>query len=278
MGNKIKLTSVDIKNIVNECINRLNEGISSIIYHYTHPLSLLEIIKSDKINISDDIEMPDGSISKGGLSVTRQRSDKIGYAVAFRHEYFDGCYVRLQLDGELLSYRYSGEAVDEFGNRGDMHIDDWNGFNRMPFYTQAEDRIYTRNNEPIKDAFKYIKRIDIMFPTYDKRYDSYIYEIEEFLRELVKITLNTGWERKIYLYFDDEFNSDRIDFNFQTDRALKIKDIAKGMMNESKVGENYDILYRGVNAKQSINKDGIWLTTSKEYASLYGKVSEHIIT
>lgn len=38
---------------------------------------------------------------------------------------------------------------------------------------------------------------------------------------------------------------------------------------------DYDILYRGENSEQEKNLPCIWLTTSYEYASLYGKVKEY---
>lgn len=273
----VKITESDLKFIISESIKKLSikEGISSIVYHYTHPSSLLSIIKSNELKVSDDIEMPNGVLSRGGLSVTRQRSDKIGYGVAFRHEFFDGCYVRLQLDGDLLSCNYRGEVVDEFGDRGDMHIDDFNEYNRMAFRTQAEDRVYTKNGEPIKNAFKYITRIDIMFPIYDNRYDYYLEEIDVFLKNLVNIALNTGWENKIYLYFDDEIKSGRKDFNFQTSNYYTLRDVERDLMNEG-MEKDYDILYRGINNKQ-VDVGGIWLSTSDIYAGLYGEVKMYKI-
>ena len=39
----------------------------------------------------------------------------------------------------------------------------------------------------------------------------------------------------------------------------------------------YDILYRGIKETNTPNPNGMWLSTSEEYASLYGKVLEYQI-
>ena len=271
----IEITNKDIRNMVFECIKGImNESVSSIVYHYTHPSSLINIIKTNELETSDDIEMPNGKISYGGFSVTRQRNDRIGYAVAFRNEFFDGAYIRLELDGDLLNCNFKSKPVDEFGQRGNMNVKDWNyESSRLPFMTQAEDRIYTNNHETIKNAIRYIKRIDIMVLCEDERYNPS--EIENFLNELYKLAVGTKWEEKIYIYFDDYMISHRNHFNYQTNDCYRLKDIEGSIISESK--DSYDTLYRGVSNNQLDNKNGTWLTTSKEYASLYGKVGKYKI-
>ena len=46
-----------------------------------------------------------------------------------------------------------------------------------------------------------------------------------------------------------------------------VKESVERIIYEEK---DYDILYRGVNGKQDSNLPVIWLTTSKEYAKIYG--------
>ena len=259
----MKINESDIRRMIETTLGKLlNEGVSSVVYHYTHPSSLLWIIKTNKFEMSDD----------GGMSVTRQRNDRIGYATAFREEYFDGAYVRLQLDGNKLNARFKGGPVDEFGARGEMTMNSFHGgyfSGRRPFYTQAEDKFFSRNGESIENAIYYIDRIDIQFLIEDERYDSMLDDIDEFMNELVSLTDGTPWENKIFVYFSEEGN--RKDFNYQTDNCYKISDIKQelksGGLNE---GADYDILYRGIGNGQDPNVPVLWLTTSSEYCENYG--------
>ena len=258
----MKINETNIDRIVKSCIRKvLNESISSVVYHYTHPSSLLWIIKTNKFEMSDD----------GGMSVTRQRNDRIGYATAFRAEYFDGAYVRLQLNGDKLNARFKGGPVDEFGARGEMTMNSFHGgySGRRPFYTQAEDKFFSRDGESIENAIYYIDRIDIQFLIEDERYDSMVGDIDEFMKELVSLTDGTPWENKIFIYFSEEGN--RKDFNHQTANCYMISDIKqkleRGGLNE---GADYDILYRGIGGRQDPNVPVLWLTTSSEYCENYG--------
>jgi hypothetical protein len=254
---KIQLTENHLKLLVkNAVIKILNESISSVVYHYTHPSSLLNIIKTNRFEMSDD----------GWMSVTRQRNDRIGYATAFRYEYFDGAYARIQLNGDLFNHRFKGKPVDEFGRKNDLSLDDFKFDRRKTFLTQAEDKVFSANGRYINNAFDYIERIDIVFLVYDERYESYIQELDEFIKELKRCTIGTKWEKKIHLYFDDEFMSNRNDFNFQTNNSYSISSLNENATTDT------DVLYRGVNSKQNQSVPYIWLTTSPEYAKLYGKV------
>lgn len=259
----MKVNLLELKNIISKSIcEALKESVSKVVYHYTHPSSLLNILATNRFEMSDD----------GGMSLTRQRNDRMGYATAFRNEYFDGAYVRLQLDGDKLNARFSGKPVDEFGARGKMTMGSFhNGTasDRRPFYAQAEDKVFSRNGESIENAAYYIDRIDIQFLVDDERYGFVTDEMEEFIKKLVSLSEGTVWEDKIFIYFDEDGN--RNDFNFQTDNCMRIRDL-KTNLNES--AEETDVLYRGVNNEQEQNCPVVWYTTSREYASLYGKVTK----
>ena len=260
----MKFYENDIRYMVEAALGKLlNEGISSIVYHYTHPSSLLSIIKSNKFRVSDD----------GGFSVTRQRNDRIGYAVAFRHEFFDGCYARIQLNGDLLNQNFKGTQVDEFGLKDDLQLGDFDNdgdySNRYAFRTQAEDKVWARNGEFIPNAIKYVERVDIIFLTEDDRYDSCLEEIDEFMNELVSIATGTEWEKKIFFYFDGGYPPHRQDFNFQTKNCMTLSDIRR-QLNES-VGDDYTIVYRGVGGPfQDPTVPVLWVTDEPDYAESFG--------
>ncbi len=193
-----------IDNIIKESINKfiLNERLSSVLYHFTRIGSLYNILKSDSFKLrssygrsSDDKHRT----KKFYLSCTRQRSGLLGYSRSFN--------VRITLDGDLLNHRYEGGAIDYWGkSMGKQSYYDKEKYNKVDYYqssTENEDRIYS--DVPfIKNASKYIKRIDILCKNLDNNVNlSYLYHI-----------LLSSKSNIIYIYNNEK------DFNYQTDNTI----------------------------------------------------------
>ena len=148
---------------------------------------------------------------------------------------------------------------------------EWNNqWRDIEYYSQAEESLESYNNliYEITDLAKYIKRIDV--------FDSDEEDIKSLLRFCK--AYNRDYLKLIYIY------SGESDYSHQTSNCVPLKefdrndcfrlqDLKKNSVSEQK--EQYDILYRGVNSKQDNNATCVWLTTSYEYASLYGNVKEY---
>lgn len=197
-----------IKRIVSEAL--INEGFSEVLYHFTTIQSLYNILRTNSIRLSSTFSTPNGAddYSHGNkiyyLSCTRQSNGSLGFS--------HNRDVRIELDGRLLSYRYSGKAIDYWGSSGGKsHYYDTesNGKRReidykQPF-TENEDRIVS--NEPfIYDISNYVKHIDIFLPSKD--YDFNSYDISVACLAYFKYSFD-----KVTIYGDRESFDNRISKN-----------------------------------------------------------------
>ncbi len=211
------------KVLINESqLNILKEALSDNVYHYTSLNSALKIVNSDTIFLQSALGGSADNTNRKELyymSFTRQKNVNFGYAYKFRT---DG--VRIEFDGQKLSQKFKGKAIDYWGS----------SMGKMSYYTDArkndsfdskahhtsnesEDRLFS--NEPaLYDAHKYIKRIDVIFdPTKENQYQ-YVYHM-----------LMSRLGRWIFVYDNEN------DFNKQSDNTLNKKIIDDY--------ENYDKYY-----------------------------------
>lgn len=141
----------------------IKEGLSKTIYHFTTLQNLLEIMNTDNMYLQSGLRSG-GSDSKSNsklfyLCFTRVSDGRFGYS---RNR-----NVRIEFDGDRLSYNYSGKPIDYWGEtmgkqyyfknaQEDNKIIDYT----QP-YTENEDRLFSK--EPvIRDVSKYINRIDVL--------------------------------------------------------------------------------------------------------------------
>ena len=126
------------------------EGISPIVYHYTQVRALNKILGNNQFFLKTSVgttaeqnHMPKGKYYY--LSTTRH---KLG---GYNLNPSEG-YAMLVLDGQALSNRYAGKAIDYWG-------EDFRKMNPQKF--EAEDRIYSPV-QTIPNAKSYIKEIHVL--------------------------------------------------------------------------------------------------------------------
>jgi hypothetical protein len=130
----------------------LVEGGTSILYHFTNPSRLVNILNLNKFYLTPTISTKSEK-SKGKMyfmSFSRTKSTRHGYGTQFNRE--DA--VRIKIDGQRLGYNYKI-----------MPIDYWQYPKTPKFMKQGsgdemEDRVVT-NKDEITNANKYIISIDI---------------------------------------------------------------------------------------------------------------------
>jgi len=132
---------------------QLTEGLSSILYHSTTLQAAATIVASNKFKLSatyaNSSELDTGSKKLFFLSTTRSKTG--GYTIANAYPSNFGTVVMV-LDGQELSYNYSGDPVEYWGR---------SILKSHPKKNEMEDRVY--NDEPfIPNATKYIKEIHIL--------------------------------------------------------------------------------------------------------------------
>jgi hypothetical protein len=128
-------------------IKELFEGLSNTLFYARGINSALEIVKTNEIRLSPTFTK---SVEKNDnhnyyLSTSRTRTGKY-------HVDNSSYHVLFELDGRLLSNNFTGEPIDYWGD----------SFRKASggAYEQ-EDRLYS-NKPSIKNAMKYIKRVDIL--------------------------------------------------------------------------------------------------------------------
>ena len=97
---------------------KLDEKISSIVYHYTTVQGVDGILTQNKFRLSDNL-VPDEDLApyavnpdkyKYYMSVARTRVP--GYSRISRDSYMRSLPIRLELDGDKLNTRYKGKPFD----------------------------------------------------------------------------------------------------------------------------------------------------------------------
>lgn len=146
---------MNLKIIINEEINNLNEGLSNIVYHFTHINNLISILKSNKFATSSNLgSNADAWKDKGKFYFFSTQRTKGMSGYGSRHG-----TVAIVLDGNKLNYNFKGFPTDYWSKKR-------NDYNSLVDYTSAlqsaelEDRIVT-DKPYIDNANKYIIEIHI---------------------------------------------------------------------------------------------------------------------
>lgn len=151
----------------------LNERVSSVLFHFCDLGNLYYICNDNQFVLSSGYRgYADANINQGKpfyLSCTRQMDGRQGYSSERN--------VRIELDGDLLNQRYKGGPVDYWGtSMGKQQYYQQKRIPSMQSRTENEDRIFS--SEPIiKDAIKYIKRIDILINQNSKKQMPIVFSI-----------------------------------------------------------------------------------------------------
>jgi len=170
---------MDIKAIIAEELQSLNEGLSDIVYHFTHVGNIPNILTTNKINTSNNLGTPaDAQKDKGrAFYFSTQRSKgKAGYG------YAHGSDAVLVLDGKKLMHRYKGFPTDYWNwSMSRKNYDSDNAYINALRSKEMEDRIVT-DKPYIEPASDYILEIhvDLSNPWYIKK--SKAIDIEKFAR------------------------------------------------------------------------------------------------
>ena len=145
-------------NFDNEC-NLILESLSETVYHYTHLRKLLNILKTNKFNLTTSFGQGSDDLSTKNknyyISFTRSRVGQFHYPA-----YKGGSEsVLLVIDGKKLSNRYEGKPVEywQFGRQ---------------MKNEMEDRLFS-NKPEIDNATSYIKEIH----TFSAQLDSNEYKL-----------------------------------------------------------------------------------------------------
>ena len=188
--------------IINESqCQLLNEGLSSLLYHFTSINNGFSICKDDKIYLQSALAKDSDNYDKKRkfyLSCTRVRNSQFGYSYKFSRG-----GVRITLDGDLLSNNFAGKQINYWNGLNDKfryyeyfperskdlegnmsweierfkknhpgatpedvkRFIEYNFNDTAQHHTdnESEDRLFSYR-PVIEDAHKYIKSIDVLLP------------------------------------------------------------------------------------------------------------------
>jgi len=170
---------MDIKTIIAEELQSLNEGLSDIVYHYTHVGNIPNILSTNKFNTSSNIGTTADAQKDRGRKFyfsTQRTKGKSGYGKAH------GSNAVLVLDGKKLMQRYKGAPIDYWNwSMNPKDYDNKQTYMQALQSKELEDRIFT--DEPyIENATDYILEIhvDLSNPWFIKK--SRAQDIENFAK------------------------------------------------------------------------------------------------
>lgn len=176
---KLIITESQFINLIEYDSNKkLNESVSDVVYHYTYAPNLVNILKTNTINLAPSYGISvDQSLNYNklfSLSLTTARNSVTGYHSSGKNPDNAKGKVRLQMDGRELNYNYKSKHVDywqyprtkEFTKNGGS-------------YDEMEERIISDKNY-IPNANRYITAIEIFI---DERQMKYYYEIQRLAKE-----------------------------------------------------------------------------------------------
>lgn len=178
---------------------KLDEKISSIVYHYTTVQGFDSILTQNKFRLADN-PTPDEDLAPYAvnpdkythyMSVARTRVP--GYSRISRDAYMRSLPVRLEMDGDKLNTKYKGKPFDYFKALTANVI-------KKNEYDEYEDRIY-HSDMYIPNATSYIKRIDISLDEANEAYK--VKGIRNMLNNAVNNTLSIT-NIPIYVYATDK--------------------------------------------------------------------------
>lgn len=219
--NTIKLSYSEAVNLISETVSRtlLKEYASPVLWHFTYLDALRSILMSNSLMFSKSyanhfkLQGISGYSEKRPyyLYTTRSKNAFDGYSRTL-HDDNDECYARIELDGDKLNNIVHAKASDYFGTRYDAEEVEL-PYGKRSFYNNLENsdrhKLFYNNiqdyykdsedvksnekedtlwyNKPyLKNASKYIKRIDIMILSDDflmKNEDKF-YEIKDLCDKL----------------------------------------------------------------------------------------------
>ena len=196
---------VNEKPLLNE--NVINEGVSSIVYHFTDVHSLYRIILSDKFYLKTGAFKKFADASGGKhmffLSTTRNKNGHEGYSNRFVCK--GG--VRITLDGNKLNQKYHGSSFNYWGDEelGRMKFlnpekvglhKKWSKGMQYHREDETEDRVWSYKSK-IPNAWDYILSVDICISGIEN---------DEKLKQIIFNIFNTSkkFSEKINLYDNAE--------------------------------------------------------------------------
>jgi len=170
------INDMNIKRIIKEEFeNILSEGLSKILYHYTHISNLFSILKMNKFATSSNLGSVADAWKSGGKNFffsTSRTKGKSGYGR-------NHGTVAIVLDGEKLNQRYKGFPTDYWNwstKRSDYKSD--NDYMDVLKSKELEDRVVT-DKPYIDNAKDYILEIHIQTSSYRNFIDKG--EVQEIL-------------------------------------------------------------------------------------------------
>ena len=132
----VKIKENELNKLIVETINKtimqynmLNEGMSSILYHFTSLENGFNIAKNDVIYLQSAYAKDSDNFDKKRkfyLSCTRIYSSQFGYSKKFSH--YGG--VRIVLDGDKLANNFKGKQINYWG--GGVFKDKYKYYEEMP--------------------------------------------------------------------------------------------------------------------------------------------------
>jgi len=201
---------------------KLQEGLSSILYHFTSPDRLVEILQSNEMVSHHHAEKPYDNFYR--FSFTRTKKGDTGYQM-------NNYGARITFDGNLLSTKYKGVPYDYYsstGNEGwgskenrrkeDLKSIPSDLVNRgesvLARYTEMEDMLLSPK-DTIDNISKYIIRIDVLLEN-ENNFKKYIKDYKPRYKTAIKELTNTNFYKSGKMYFYDNMK----DFNFQTNNIV----------------------------------------------------------
>jgi hypothetical protein len=224
-------------------IKSINERLSSILYHFTYPSNLDNILKNNTVYLGSSVG------TRADNTIQAYKDDKpFGDPLEFKYPYFlsfsrtkdievgyqrtkaKSQMCRIQFDGDLLRYKYTGGSVDYWG-RKDMvminktNMSDADKKHRILADFEYEDRLFSKDDE-IKNVNKYIIRIDILVVDIDLKNTSNNANLINTLISIIKHSNDLNIS--LYIY------NNKKDFNLQNKNIINknILDIGEVEYND----------------------------------------------
>lgn len=169
--------NVDNLNLLVEDI--IKESVSDKVWHYTRPTSMLDILKTNKINLTPSFGMSaDKALNYNknfSLSLTTTKNPNIG----FNSGYNKTDRVRIEFDGRELNYNFKSKHVDYWQYPRTKDFTSGNGSS----YDEMEERIISDKSE-IKPITRYIKAIEVFIEVGNNRFIQTYKDVKKYADEL----------------------------------------------------------------------------------------------
>jgi hypothetical protein len=185
--------------------NKINEGISSVLYHFLTLETLIKVIKTNRLG---------GEYGQDYVSFSRTRQG--GYNEGINR------HVRIQFDGEKLATRYKGRPIDY--SKGSKNPQNTLGYEGQPLNFEYEDQIV---NVPkgIQNVFNYIVRVDILLNDNENPSSRYNNDRDEDYTtdNRLNFIINTEYYREGVIIFYDNYK----DWDNQTMNTINPEEYLK---------------------------------------------------